>query len=364
MRNKQIATILFAVFISISAIAQTKKKQVENFLKDAMDKEHIPGIAYAVIEKGKVINMGTLGKANLTWNQNVTSETAFQIASVSKVFCGVLLAKLFDEEILQPDQKLSTLIDSIPDSWKNITVMQLAAHQSGIKMASFGNARNSKEALALAKKQTMDFSPGENSAYMSSDYWILQYIIEKKTNMKYYDALQFYVLNPLKMTNTYVNYTSEGMARTSDVIPQEATVYHYDANKKKYRIGDFPFTASGYTAGGIITSISDFSKLAAAISSKTFFKSSSLNLLVNKAPLKVGFGNYGLGFIVRDYESYKIVEHSGGPALADITRFDDKDITVIVLTNQRGVYPYLAKSIASFYIEGLKKQEVPKDYKF
>ena len=358
------AALLMLAGASANAQTTAQKKQAEAFLTSAMVKEHIPGLAYAVIKKGTVIHTGVFGKANLSWNEKVTPSTVFQVASVSKVFCGVLLARLFDAGVLKPEQKLSELIKDIPETWNDITIIQLASHESGIKMASFGSVNTSDEALALAKKQDFQFKPGENTSYMSSDFWVLQYIIEKKTGMLYFDALRTYVLEPLHMTNTNVTYMTEGMARTSDVLPNEATVYHYNAGNGKYRVGDFPFMASGYAAGGVLTSITDFAKLACALDSKTFLSPASSNLVRNMYPTTSGGGYYGLGTIVRNYKGHKIVEHSGGPALADFTRFDDEQLTVIVLANQRGFYPYLAKSVASFYIPGLKKQEVPKDYVF
>lgn len=348
---------------STSLFSQTAEQKTKTFLAASMEKEHIPGLAYAVIEKGRIKTIGVMGKADLAWNQPVTMQTPFQTASVSKVFCGVLLARLFDAEVLKPEQTLKELIDSIPSEWNKITVLQLATHQSGIKIAEFIKAKSSSEAIELAKKQTFEFQPGEKSSYVSSDFWILQYLIEKKTGMSYFEALKKYVLTPLKMTNTYVNNWQDGMAKMSDVIPGEATVYHYDYSQKLYRKGDFPFVSSGYAAGGIYTSISDFSKLAIALDGKVFLSKKSYDLLVKAKPFNNGtLGHYGLGLIVRDHEGHKLVEHSGGPALADFSRFEDKGLTFIVLTNQRGFYPYLSKSAATFYIPGLKMQEVPKNY--
>ena len=57
-------------------------------------------------------------------------------------------------------------------------------------------------------------------------------------------------------------------------------------------------------------------------------------------------GEFGLGWIIETYRGRKVVGHSGGPALADIKRFVDEKLTIIVLTNQRKLNPDLARSIA------------------
>ena len=73
-------------------------------------------------------------------------------------------------------------------------------------------------------------------------------------------------------------------------------------------------------------------------------------------------GAFGLGPLVRDYQGYKVVEHSGGPALADFVWFLNEDYTFIVLTNNRGLFPYLSKALATLYIKNLKFPEVPKNW--
>jgi D-alanyl-D-alanine carboxypeptidase len=66
-----------------------------------------------------------------------------------------------------------------------------------------------------------------------------------------------------------------------------------------------------------------------------------------------------MGTIVREYQGKKLVEHSGGPALAELCIFPQEGLAVIVLANQRGFYPYLSKTIASFYIKGIQPEGPP-----
>jgi len=355
----------FAAILLLSQVnqpplyAQSTPKKVALFLSDAMKKEHIPGLAYAVIDHGKVSIQGALGFADLTWNQAVSSQTAFQLASVSKIYTGVLLARLFNKGVLTPQTRLSELIKDIPDTWKDITVLQLANHQSGIKMGNFSEAKTSDEALEIAKKQLLLFAPGESENYVSSDYWILQYIIEHVTGKSYFETLKEYVLVPLRMNHTFVDHWQNGHVQFAEIIPQKATVYHAANSPDRYIEGFFPFVATGYAAGGLYSSLDDMVKLQCALVDSTFISTSHSVLINSGTPLKSKMGTFGLGTMVYNYEGHKVVGHSGGPALADVCTFEKEGITVIILTNQRGFYPYLAKSVASFYIPGLKMEQAP-----
>lgn len=353
--------LLIAIYLP--AIAQKNPQvQTETFLKEMMDKEHIPGLAFAVVKDGKIIQQGQYGYANLSWNTPVDKETVFQTASCSKLFTALLLGRLFDEKILLPDQTLGELLDSIPYYWKSITIKQLAAHQSGIWIADFSKAKTTKEAFALAKKQEMNYEPGTESFYVSSDYWILQYLLEKKFNKSYFELLKQYVLEPLDMRHTFVNNNDDSQIRTHEVLPKEATVYSWQKNG--YKVSDMQFGGTGYTAGGIYTSILDMAKVAQTFDNGSFLTPKTQQLLLNNVLLKNNQkGMFGIGFISEIYQGHKLSGHSGGPALADYVRFDDKKLTFIVLTNQRGFYPYLAKKIATFYIDGLKDPDLPPGYK-
>jgi D-alanyl-D-alanine carboxypeptidase len=356
----RVSFFLLSIVAGSSCLAQPTEKQVRETLYALMQKEHIPGLAYAVVKNGKIEMEGVLGKADLAFDQNVTKQTVFQLASCSKIYCSLLLGKLFDNHLLRPSQKLGELIDSIPMEWKDITLLQLAAHQSGIKIGDFSKAGTSQKALEIALKMPMIYQPGTRDGYVSSDYWILEYIIEKVTGLKYFSALKKYVLNPLSLTHTFVNNPKIGMISGLDILPQQTQEYHWFKTDSILRISQMWFDASGYTAGGIYSSIQDVAQVATLFDRGDFLSPETKELISHPVMLLNGKpGSFGLGLIVKDYQGHKIIEHSGGPALADFVRFDKEKITFIVLTNNRGVYPYLAKTLATMFIAGLTRPTIP-----
>ncbi|HEX2534337.1 MAG TPA: serine hydrolase domain-containing protein [Chitinophagaceae bacterium] len=342
--------------------AQGPDPKAGALLGELMQKEHIPGLAYAVVQGGKTKYLGTLGLAHIPFRQPVTPETAFQLASCSKIYCALLLGRLFDAGLLRPGDRLGNLIDSVPEAWKDITVRQLAAHQSGLKFTDFSGARTGRDAYILARNLPLEYTPGTRDGYLSADYWVLQYVIEKTTGGSYYAALQRYVLEPLGLRHTFVNNPKLGGISDLDIIPQQAQEYHWFPEDSTLRISQMWFTSSGYTAGGIYSSVSDLARVAEALDDDAFLSPAAKALLRTPVPLANGKpGSFGLGFVVNEnYQGRTIVEHSGGPALADFIRFEKEQLTVIVLTNNRGVWPYLGKTLATLYVKGLERPVLPK----
>ncbi|GAB3840553.1 serine hydrolase domain-containing protein [Hymenobacter jeollabukensis] len=361
----RIITLLLLAGLALAATPTTAQKRaapaVTAFLRQAMRENHIPGLAYAVVKDGKVIQQGYEGVANLAWNAPVDAETVFQTASCSKLFCSLLLGRLIDKGLLSPDETIGQLQDSIPYYWRDITIRQLASHQSGIWIAKFGPTKTSREAFNAAKEQRMEYEPGTRAGYVSSDYWILQYLLEQKLHQPYYTLLKQHVLDPLGMRHTFVNQNDDNGIRTHEVLPREAAVYSYFDNR--YHVSDMQFGRTGYTAGGLYTSLTDFTRIAQVLDEGTFLKPATQAMLLTGSPMKTGgTGFAGLGFMVEQYQGHPVAGHSGGPALADFLRFTDQKLTLLVLTNQRGFYPYLAKGMATFYVPGLQMPEVPKTF--
>ena len=72
------------------------------------------------------------GLANLEWQQRVTPDTAFQLASSTKPFTGMLLMRLQEAGRLSLDASIARYLSNTPEAWKAITVRHLADHSSGI----------------------------------------------------------------------------------------------------------------------------------------------------------------------------------------------------------------------------------------
>ncbi|WP_400193019.1 serine hydrolase domain-containing protein [Hymenobacter sp. B81] len=340
---------------------------VDAFMRRAMLRHHIPGAAVAVVRNGRVLKLQTYGVANLSWQTAVTPQTAFQLASATKPLTGTLLAVLVQEGRLKLDAPITAYLDSVPPAWQSITVRELAAHQSGIRLVPLETTRNTRHALRTAAALPMDYAPGTKDFYVSTDYALLQAIIERATKLPFEEALRQKVLTPLRMTATRFNQAQDGgLVRSARVLPQVAEVYSWHAPAGEYRVSDMRFPDWFAAAGGIYASIQDLSNWLVSLDRATLLKPANAallwapNRLRNHTPT-----NFGLGWIAETYQGHRLVGHSGGPALADIVRFAEgpEPLSIVVLTNTRGGFPpYLAKALAHYYVPGLQ-QDRPENYK-
>ncbi|RKH73281.1 class A beta-lactamase-related serine hydrolase [Corallococcus interemptor] len=341
------------VLLGWAQLAWAAPDKVDAFLRAEMARNHIPGAAVAVVRAGKVIKLAAYGTANLEWNAPASTRAAFQIASGTKMFTAVLLMDFVGQGKLKLEDRVCQYIADCPPAWKDITLLHLASHTSGMKPGPV-NADVSSIAVAVdaAKKVPLASAPGEKAAYGSDDFVLLTQVLEKVGGAPYQQLLRDRIFKPLGMTSSgfdQATLTEEHIVLTSDVIPERTATYQWKADRQQ----QYWFVYPHYTlaAGGLFSSITDMSKFTAALMTDKL-----LNAELRKAmwtPPTINNGKtsgFAVVWTVSRYRGRPEVGHSGGPALSDTAYYPDDNLAVVVLTNQRKLVPNLAHGVANFYL--------------
>lgn len=335
--------------------ADATTDRVEAYLKGRMAQDHIPAVSVAVVRDGKIVLLKSYGVANLEWNQPATSETLYQMASATKPLVGTALMLLVEDGKIHLDDPVSHYLPDAPAAWKDITIRHLATHSSGLKNFDVGTNWDSVEqAVKASANLPLEYAPGEKSQYGSSDAIVLMHIVEKVTGKSFPDFLRDRLFAPLGMTATrFSNATQSDAVRTADIVPQRASTYYWQEGRQYS--SEFLYPTWTYAAGGLYSSVADLAKWVIALDKGKLLKPTSLDAMWSSFRLKDGAeSGFGVCWVVERYRDRRTVGHSGGPALADILRFPDEKLTVIVLTNQRHLNPTLAKGVADILLGGAK----------
>lgn len=319
--------------------------KVDDYVQGFMQRTHTPGVAVAVVRDGKVEKLATYGSADAFTGAPLTPDHTFQIASATKMLTGVALMRMERAGLLSLDDNLRLHFPDAPESWSHITLRQLATHTSGLPdRLGLGPGASTADIVAAAQKVPLDYEPGSRSRYGFTDFVVLQAVIEKKTGQPFPAALRTWALAPLGMKAS--GFPTEAPAPWKDA----AATIHVFRDGKQIR-DDFGYTPAGYSAGGLLTSITDMARFAQAIDQGTALSPADWAALWQVRPFSDGKpGDFGIGWTRHDYRGHVAVGHSGGPALADLLRFPDERLTIVALTNQRWLYPLLAEGIADFYV--------------
>lgn len=83
---------------------------LDAFAQQVVRELRVPGLAYAVVDSGKVVHERVLGVKELGKPGKVRRETVFLVGSLSKAMSSLWIASLVDQKKLSWDSKLATLL--------------------------------------------------------------------------------------------------------------------------------------------------------------------------------------------------------------------------------------------------------------
>ena len=211
---KTILTFLILI-CSISLNAQNKKleKAINKFLLMEADATINAGISVGVIDHNYQ-NTFSAGKLSPESSLNPDANTIFELGSCTKVFTATLIAILKKEGKLSYDDKISKYLDKLYFEEKDITILDLLTHYSGLARFPSNLPERDKNGVSpydnYTYKELLIYLKNYKSTprveriylYSHTNYVLLTLIIEKITQQKYEQVLMDKVLAPLNMTNT------------------------------------------------------------------------------------------------------------------------------------------------------------------
>jgi CubicO group peptidase (beta-lactamase class C family) len=348
MRSKRHS--FFALLLILTAAVAIRADKVDDYVKAEMLKQHIPGVSLAVVKDGKIIKAEGYGLANVELNVPARPETVFKIGSVSKQFISAGILLLIQEGKISLDDSISKFLDGTPEAWKPITVRHLLTHTSGIVREAPGfdplKVQADADVIKTAYPLPLRFAPGEKWEYCNVGYFSLAEIIRKVTGKPWSDYLTEALFKPLEMNSTRTT-------TTTDLVQDRADGYGW--REGKY------LNATEYLAlrpsGAFLSNVLDLAKWDAALYTDRLLKQLSRDQMWTAVKLNGGATNpYGFGWELDSVGGHKRVHHGGTlPGFrAELARFVDDKLTVIVLTNSNSAEPgTIALGVAEFFIPNL-----------
>lgn len=180
----------------------------QNVLNDAIE-VGAPGCSAAVGVKGKVVWAGVRGVADMSTGDAITTQTVFDIASVSKQFTATALLLLVDAGKLTLDDPLSRYVPELPTWSSTITVGQLMHQTSGVpeyvglleaQGFQFSDPTTEDQALqALVSVPKLEFQPGSRFEYSNSNYLLLGEIVHRISREPLAQFLTETIFHPLSL---------------------------------------------------------------------------------------------------------------------------------------------------------------------
>jgi CubicO group peptidase (beta-lactamase class C family) len=328
MNSKWVLLLLGALGWASLAWSQDMGEWTDSYVKALAPAKHFRGTV--VVERnGQRLIQKNYGIAVEEWQIPVSSDTRFEIASLSKRFTAAAILQLADTGKLNVEDPVSKYYTDSPPAWKGMTIHHLLTHTSGLTENEWENfykgratSYTTEEQVKTFRDRPLDFPPGTAWKYRNTEYYLLAYIIEKLSGESYAMYLAHHIFEPLKMGHS-------GFASMAAIVPQMADGYSRDGStlvRREY------FDRSMETgAGGIYTTADDLLRWNKVLDAPGLLSAQGLDFMFTPHPP----GNHGAGWFIETSPRRKIYHEGGDPGFAAFeARYPDQHVVIVVLSNE------------------------------
>jgi len=195
-----------------------------------MSMDDVPGAALALIKDGRIVLEKGYGVRDLTAHAPVTTETLFNIGSISKSFTALGIAQLVDQHQVDLDTPVVRYIPELrlsdPHATQAITLRQLLSHTSGLPRDDrWPQQVPPKREGIVGELASMPITaqPGARFQYCSRCIVLAAYVLERGTGQSWEAYTRTHIFEALGMT------TASFGPRGLEQAPDRAQPYGHDA---------------------------------------------------------------------------------------------------------------------------------------
>jgi CubicO group peptidase (beta-lactamase class C family) len=231
-------------------------------LPELITEHKVPGAAIGVYAGGQVIDyaFGVLSRAT---GVEATTDSVFQVGSITKTWTATLVMQLVDEGLLDIDKPLRgylpefTLADEA--AAQAITTRQLLSHQAGFEGDIFTDTGNNDDCVekyvATLATDPQLFPPGQMFSYNNAGYCVLGRLVEVLRGKPFDQALREHLFAPLGLAHAATDAASAILFRAAvghlPGDPADPDAYPAPAPVWSRRGAELSFTAVAVVLGAI-----------------------------------------------------------------------------------------------------------------
>ncbi|MFF7250863.1 serine hydrolase [Embleya sp. NPDC008237] len=287
------------------------------------------------------------GVLNLNTGVPVTTDSVFQIGSITKVWTTTLVMQLVEDGLLDLDQPLSEVLPELrlsdPELVKQITMRHLLTHTSGIEGDRFIDTGRGDDCLAkyvaTLGDATQVFPPGGAWSYCNSGFTLAGRVIEHLTGKTWDQVLRERLSGPLGLERT--------ITLPEEALLLRAAVGHVSEDGGTPQVAPVWMLPRSAGPAGLIGSTSAellrFARLhladgATADGTRLLGAEHALAMRekqVEVADLSVTGASWGLGWHRYEWDGHEVFGHDGGTIgqFAFLRTIPELGLAVSLLTN-------------------------------
>jgi CubicO group peptidase (beta-lactamase class C family) len=301
-----------------------------------------PGVAALIAKRGETVFAGGWGLADLETDQPITTQTLFNLGSLSKTFVASAILILAERGELSLDDPISKYFAfEHPEVVAKVQVRHLLTHTSGLpdnrpvaeRVSFYLNADDADNWKPITRAAALDFEPGTRFQYSNPAYNGLALIVEQVSGRPWRDFVRDEIFLPAGMTTSTI---------TDGAHPSRGVAHAY------YKEGEGPWQQADHGEvptwnaagnGGVWSSVEELARYERALAGAVFLRAEtvadartakSFPGWQGEAPPAIGWS-----WFVKELDGMPQVGHTGsqGAFLTQYFVVPEKEVLVVFLMN-------------------------------
>ncbi|MBX9805091.1 MAG: serine hydrolase [Alphaproteobacteria bacterium] len=344
---------------------------LEAYIEKSMAAEGIPGAVVVVVKDGKIAYIKGFGVKIVGQKEPIDEHTPFALASVTKTFTNMLIARLVDQGKLHWKDKVSKYLPDLklqdPKVSQDLLIEDLLSHRSGLpgfagdSLIELG--WDSSQIMLALKNIPIDSAAFRNTyAYQNVTVGLVGPILEKVTGKPLAQLFQEELFEPVGLQETRLG-TAAPLTLWEKILgifrkkAPEPTFHDVALQKTRNMPNGNPGILTFPASSGIISTGLDIGKWMifqlnnGEIDGKAVVSAASLNEMrtphVDLAKQghrqfpknRVTKVHYGMGWFIQDYAGVSVLSHMGGMrgTRSLIFMIPEEKLGIAVLANMGGM---------------------------
>ncbi|GCD93058.1 serine hydrolase domain-containing protein [Embleya hyalina] len=314
-------------------------------LDETATRHGVPGASLGILHGGTVTEAAT-GFANLDARIEATTDTLFQIGSITKVWTATVAMGLVDEGALGLDEPILEVLPELrlidDDLTRGVTLRHLLSHTSGIDGDFFVDTGRGDDCLEKYTERLagvgVNHPLGATMSYCNAGFNLVGRVIERITGDRWDDAMRERLYEPLGLTHT--------VTLPEDALRFRTAIGHTGTGDDRTGVPQWGLVRSAGPAGLICSTpreVLAFARLHlndGVTADGTRVLSAAGARLMREKQIDLPNGHtlgdsWGLGWILMGWDGQRLYGHDGATLgqSAFLRVLPDADLAVCLLTN-------------------------------
>lgn len=332
-----------SVYLVADSLSVSKKADWIDSIFQRLSKHNWFNGAIVYGEKGHLIYANAFGFENFRTKDTLTVNSAFQLASVSKMFTAMSVMILQERKLLDYEDTIQQYIPDFP--YNGISIRNLLNHRSGLsRYMSLAHEKWKNKTIPLTNDSMLElihrnkpnpyFKPDAGFHYCNTNYAVLASIVENASGMPFEQFVEEEIFEPLHMDDSFI-YSMRDDSSVSFYV-EDGVTGHRNTRWRSIRVrNEYLNGVSGDK--GVYCSIEDIFKFDLSLNNFTLVRKETLQEAFTPGSPKFWRrkNNYGFGWRISTHSDSTVFHFGWWKGFrAYYIRDMKQEKTIIALSNK------------------------------